>query len=1006
MSLRLLIIGIIMNMQLRRLLFAFISMICCGETVFSENYSLASPDKALKVDIVVGNVISYSVYLHGKALMKDNSLSLSLEGKILGDSPSVKKALKTYQKEYIKTFNYRCSDFNTDYNELNISFKGGYSLIFRAYDEGIAYRWNTEFKDSIIIKDETADFNFSDDYEVYLPHTTNPKGDQYAMAFQNIYMQTKLSNANDKEIAFLPVTVDCGNNVKVTLLESDLESYPGMFVRTDNENLSLKADFACYPSEMASRSPRAMTYVKKRHDYIAKTSGNRFYPWRIMAVTERDEDMPVNNMVYALASPNRIGDISWVQGGKVAWDWWSDWGITGVDFKAGINMETYKHYIDFAAENGLEFIVLDEGWYDPGKGDMLTVVPELNLPELVDYGKSRGVNLILWAVFNVLDNQLEEACRKYSAMGIRGFKIDFLDRDDQTAVEMLYRIAETAARYHLTLDLHGFYKPTGVNRTYPNIINFESVFGMEEMKWSTVEKDMMEYDVTMPFIRMMAGPVDYTPGAMRNATKKDFKPIYYNPMSQGTRCHQLAAYIVHDSPLTMLSDNPQAYRKEKDCLDFIASVPNIGIEETKVLQGKLGEYIVVARRIGNDWYIGGMTDWNARTIKLDLSFLADGLYRSKLFTDGINAYKNASDYRMKEQILHAGKELKIEMASGGGFAMSLKHEPLYKSEVIDTLDFNIYVAADKASVDFLGGSEAYQKKLDIAFHKVNRKWNGYDRNNFNHYYRFIPHLENVYEGSSMQAQDAISKKIDKNRFDLMFMIDGKCDFPDEKGNFACGGDSEGFTIVSIKNGDKSNGVKDFAKLNWEGFAHELGHYRGVTDLYASQIRAEKNPVNHRTYMPEKCLMLYSSGNDTWSTYAVNIINRTAKSKQLSKDFPNLFKSLFPENIRVSVFKDGKPLSGIDVRIYGTRALYYDVITPAYRTFRTDSNGMCTITDVPDIYCNPSQPGRPDELPWGRWFGLLMEVEYNGVKKYEWLPEYKVQNVSFEGKDTYLLSFNF
>lgn len=983
------------------LIFLSVNLVAVGK-----NYILTSPDKNISIDINVGEQLYYSVFHKDKSLMEHNNISLELDNIMLGEKPSIKKVTRLYENEKIKTFNYRSRDFSTDYNKINISFKNGYSLEFRAYDEGVAYRWLTELNDSIIIKNEKAEFNFTDDYDVYLPHTTNLNGDQYAMAFQNIYSHSLLSQADKSKVAFLPVTVGCGDGLKVTLLESDLESYPGMFVKADNENLSLKADFACYPSEMGSRPPRAMTYVKKRHDYIAKTSGRRAYPWRIMAVTERDEDMPVNNMVYALASPNRIGDTSWIQGGKVAWDWWSDWGITGVDFKAGVNMETYKHYIDFAAENGLEFIVLDEGWYDPGKGDMLTVIPELNLPELIDYGKSRGVNLILWAVFNVLDSQLEEACRKYSAMGISGFKIDFLDRDDQTAVDMLYRIAETTAKYHLTLDLHGFYKPTGVNRTYPHIINFESVFGMEEMKWSTIEKDMMEYDVTMPFIRMMAGPVDYTPGAMRNATKKDFKPIYYNPMSQGTRCHQLAAYIVHDSPLTMLSDNPQAYRKEKDCLDFIASVPNVGIDETKVLQGKLGEYIVMARRVGDDWYIGGMTDWNARTIELDLSFLADGLYRTRLFTDGANAYKNATDYKVQEQILHAGKELKIKMAPGGGFAMSLIHKPFYKSEVIDTLDFNIYVAADKASVDFLGGSEAYQKKLDIAFNKVNRKWNGYERNNFNHYYRFIPHLENIYEGSSMQAQDKISKGINKDRFDLMFMIDGKCDFPDEKGSFACGGNSDGFTIVSIKNGDKNSGVKDFAKLNWEGFAHELGHYRGVTDLYASQIRAEKNPVNHRSYMPEKCLMLYSSGNDTWSSYAVNIINKTADSKQLSKDYPDLFRSLFPEDMQVSVFRDGKPLSGADVRIYGTRAVYYDVITPAYRTFKTDSNGICTVTDIPDIYCNPSQQGRPDDLPWGRWFGLLMEVEYEGVKKYEWLPEYKVQNVTFEGKDTYTLSFNF
>ena len=472
-------------------------------------------------------------------------------------------------------------------------------------------------------------------------------------------------------IAFLPITIDCGNELKMTLLESDLEDYPGMFIKGDGKNTSLQGTFAHYPSEIKNFPPRAMKRITKRTDYIARTTGERNYPWRIWAITEKDTEMPVNNLVYALASPNRIGDCSWIKTGKVAWDWWNDWGISDVDFKAGINMDTYKYYIDFAADNHIEFVILDEGWYNPEKGDMLTVIPELDLEELIRYGKSKGVDLILWTVFNVLDEQLEAACKKYSEMGINGFKVDFLDRDDQTAVEMTYRIADMTAKYKLTLDLHGFYKPTGLNRTYPNIINFEAVFGMEEMKWSSIQKDMMEYDVTMPYIRMMAGPVDYTPGAMRNASKKDFKDIYYNPMSQGTRCHQLAAYVVHDSPLTMLADNPTIYKREQECTDFIISIPNKGIEETRVLQGKVGESIIMARRAGTSWYIGGMTDWTAREITLDFDFLDNGNYEVILFKDGINADKQAEDYKQEQFTITPASKKKIRMASGGGFAMTI-----------------------------------------------------------------------------------------------------------------------------------------------------------------------------------------------------------------------------------------------------------------------------------------------------------------------------------------------
>lgn len=641
-----------------------------GNVLNAKEYVVSSPDKAIQMKLVVEEDISYDVMYHGKTLMKQNQIALELSNGVLGQSPVVKKVKQKAFQEHVDCFNYRCPSFDVSYNEMYVTFKGDYALVFRVYNDGVAYRWETKMKEDIVVRNEQADFNWAEDYVVYLPFTTSKK-DPYAMAFQNIYAVSKISEADNSKVAFLPVTADCGDGVKVTILESDLENYPGMFVLAGPKARALKADFAEYPEEYAVHSTHAMKYVTKRSDDIAHCQGTRSFPWRIMAITSDDTQMPVNNLVYALASPNRIGDYSWVKSGKVAWDWWNDWGIWNVDFKAGINMDTYKYYIDFAAENQIGYVVLDEGWYNPKSGDMLTVIPELNLEELIAYGKSKGVDLILWTVFNVLDDQLEEACKKYSEMGISGFKVDFLDRDDQTGVEMVYRIAEMTAKYHLTLDLHGIYKPTGLNRTFPNIINFESVFGMEEMKWSTVEKDMMEYDVTMPFIRMMCGPIDYTPGAMRNATKKDFQPIYYNPMSQGTRCHQLATYIVHDSPLTMLADNPTIYRQEQPCVDFICSVPNTGIDETRVLQGKMGEYIVTARRVGKNWYVGGLTDWNARTVKLDLSFLGEGNYEAVLFSDGVNAGKQAADYKKTEQTVERSSSLQIDLAPGGGFALSL-----------------------------------------------------------------------------------------------------------------------------------------------------------------------------------------------------------------------------------------------------------------------------------------------------------------------------------------------
>ena len=637
------------------------------------DHLLKSPDGKLVVEIDTEGQLKYALKREGQLLLDKSLIGLVLEDRVLGENVKMRRVnRRSMVEETIVSPHYRFSSFNVVYNELDLQLKGNFGVVFRAYNEGIAYRLYTTAKEGLTVRDEVVQMNFPKDYTTYMAYSTvKPGKDPYAMAFQNLYTKSSVTGVKTDNIAFLPITVDCGNEVKLTLLEADLEDYPGMFVKGDGKSTSLQGTFARYPTELKSFAPRAMKRVVERADYIAKTEGKRAYPWRIWAVSERDTEMPVNNLVYALASPNRIGDCSWIKTGKVAWDWWNDWGISGVDFKAGINMETYKCYIDFAADNHIEFVVLDEGWYDPGKGDMLTVIPELDLPELVRYGKSKGVDLILWAVFNVLDDQLEAACKKYSEMGISGFKIDFLDRDDQTAVEMTYRIAEMAAKYKLTLDLHGFYKPTGLNRTYPNIINFESVFGMEEMKWSSVQKDMMEYDVTMPYIRMMAGPVDYTPGAMRNASKKDFKDIYYNPMSQGTRCHQLAAYVVHDSPLTMLADNPTAYKHEQECTDFIVSIPNKNIEETRVLQGKLGESVVIARKIGSSWYVGGMTDWTAREITLDFGFLGDGTYEVVLFRDGVNADKQAEDYKKDIFTVTPDSEKKIRMASGGGFAMTV-----------------------------------------------------------------------------------------------------------------------------------------------------------------------------------------------------------------------------------------------------------------------------------------------------------------------------------------------
>ena len=631
-----------------------------------------SPDKQLKIEISDNGGLAFSVTDGSSLLISKTNIGMDLQtstGTINVSKASIvgKPSQKTV-KEDITAPLYRQAKYTTSYNIAVVKLNCGVNVEFRIFNEGVAYRFvTTDIKGAYKVLNEQADIQFASDYNSYFPFTTNSKKPE-AMAFQATYNVAPLTRQRNL-LAFLPATVDC-QSAKITLMESDLEAYPGMFLQVNGK--SVKGYFAKYPKTTSYYQWRKQQYVTSTEDFIAQCSTNRTFPWRIIAISHKDTEMLDNNMVYSLATPNRIGDTSWIRPGKVAWDWWNDWGISGVDFVAGINNATYKHYIDFASKYGLEYVILDEGWYVPSSGDLLTTIPEINLPLLVEYAKTKNVKLILWCVFNCLDDNIDAICERYAQMGIAGFKVDFLDRNDQTAVEMVYRIADKCAKYHLLLDYHGIYAPTGINRTYPNIVNFEAVFGMEETKWTkNGEQDMPLYDVTFPYIRLQCGYTDFTPGGFRNATSKDFQPVNNNPMTMGTRCHQMAHYIVHESPLTMLADNPTIYEREAECTRFIATLPSI-YESMKVIDGKLGQYIVTLRtdREGN-YYIGGETNWDARDITLDLNFLPAGTYTAEMALDGINADHVATDYKIEARDVTNTTRIPIHMASGGGFAIKL-----------------------------------------------------------------------------------------------------------------------------------------------------------------------------------------------------------------------------------------------------------------------------------------------------------------------------------------------
>lgn len=657
-------------MKTKILLPAIVAVLASGQPQAREA-KLSSPDGSISVSLSDTNGFpAYTVSIDGRTIIEPSEARLDIKENAPATSITKISHSKGVKEHIVSPF-YRQREFDAEYNSMTVKFNNGTAMEWRAFDDGVAYRHIASLKgDSIIVMDETVSLNFPGDPTMWLPYSTNDKKPM-AMGFQNYYDETPLSHAKDK-LAFLPVTADMGNNIKLTLLEANLESYPGMFVKADTVAGKLNGVHARYPSQFDYHPWRQQRYVADTHDYIARTAASRTFPWRVMAITRQDTQMPTNNLVYALASPSRVADTSWIKPGKVAWDWWNAWALEGVPFEAGINTETYKYYIDFAAANGLEYVVLDEGWYVPGSGDMLTVIDDIDLPELIAYGRDKGVSLVLWTVFNVLDSQLEDACRKYSDMGIKGFKVDFMDRDDQTAIEMTYRVADACARHKLFLDFHGIYKPTGLHRTYPNVLNFEGVFGLEEVKWTKKTTDFPRYDVTYPYIRMMAGQADYTPGAMNNASKRDWAAAYNHPASMGTRAHQVSLYIIQDSPFTMLCDTPTAYMREQETTDFIASLP-VTFDETHVVDGTMGEYIVTVRRLGEDWYVGGATNWDERDITVDLSFLPAGkVYKAKIFADGINAAKSPRDYTLTTQDVTESTSIPLHLAPGGGFAIILK----------------------------------------------------------------------------------------------------------------------------------------------------------------------------------------------------------------------------------------------------------------------------------------------------------------------------------------------
>jgi alpha-glucosidase len=644
------------------ILLPFLIVFCTGSGMSQSSYDLRSPDKRVEIRIRTADRLRYDLIFDGRAVLQDATLALDVDHKKLGIAPKVVDASARSVDQMVEpAVRQKFARIRDRYNELRLSVQGGYALVFRAYNEGAAYRWETSLPDKQVkIYSEEANFNFASNFLAYYPQE-----DSFYSHNERKYLPQHLSEIGPEFIATLPAVVDIGEGAKLAIAESDLDDYPGLWLRGAAPDFGLAATFPPYPLKLTQTSDRDYKPLETA-DFIAQTSGTRTFPWRVMGIAANDGELLTNSIVWLLQSPSQVQDTSWIKPGKVAWDWWNDWNIDGVDFEAGINTQTYKYYIDFAAKYHLPYIILDDGWYK--LGNLLEVSPGLNMDELAAYAKQKDVGLILWASWKTLDDQLIPALDQFEKWGVKGIKVDFMQRSDQIMIDYFYRVCREAAKRKMLVDFHGDQKPASMTRTWPNLINTEGVRGMEWSKWSWESEP--KHNVTLPFTRMFLGPLDYTPGAMRNATKTTFAPINHQPMALGTRCHQLAMYVIYDAPLQMLSDSPSNYLREPEIMEFLGPVPTVW-DDTRVLDARIAEYVLVARKSGSGWYLGAMTDWTARDLEVDFSFLPDGNFSMDAYQDGVNADHSASDYKKIRSQVSKTTKMKIHLAPGGGWAARL-----------------------------------------------------------------------------------------------------------------------------------------------------------------------------------------------------------------------------------------------------------------------------------------------------------------------------------------------
>lgn len=636
--------------------------------IANDSLTVSSPDGSIRVQILKSRNFTLTVYVDGQPIPVSASLNLSVE-----NEPDFVSRLGRYSvsrstnNRQIESLTGEKSRFiNDHYNQLRLTGRQ-VALEFRVYNNGFAWRWWSMQKDSLRILNETATLRCTADpaltAAIVQPRTD---ADRFHSSFEELYTSGPIDSFPQHALLFSPLLLHF-SVATLAFTESDLFDYPGMFVETTGAH-QLDAVFAPLPAEdKLTDALYAERIVTKRSNIIANTSGNRSFPWRVLAVARQDRELAENSLVYQLARPSVIGDASWVKPGKCTDEWIIDINLFNVPFTTGINTNTYKFYIDFARRFGFDRIMMDAGWSEPG--DLFKIRPEINMDSLSAYAREKGIKICMWTLAATLDRQLDSALQQFRRWGIDFIMTDFIDRDDQQAMRFFERIAAACAREKMMIMFHGCPPPKGFNRTYPNNITREAVLGSEYNAWSN--KPSPEHDLILPFTRMLAGPFDYEPGLLDNATKAQFQPIWGKVMSQGTRCHQLAMFVVYDNPVPIFSGNPSQGLLEPAFMQFLGSIP-AGWDTTIVIDAKMSDYIVTARRKGNDWYIGAMTDWTGRTLSVPTHFLGGGQWEVSSCTDGINAERYPADYRLTQTVIHSGDSIPLHLAPGGGAVLKLK----------------------------------------------------------------------------------------------------------------------------------------------------------------------------------------------------------------------------------------------------------------------------------------------------------------------------------------------